>query len=139
MFENLCPGQVEQVGASYARVHLVSRTLYKNESQASSSLIDWVIMSEAKHIVRWGALHSSFTTSAAARGCTPRMGRSPKGWKYASAGMWLINKVRGASHRHRNDDDQYDCSSPLAGMLNTTPCQTPCLKKCINVILAAYA
>ena len=139
MFENLCPGQVEQVGASFARVHLVSRALYKNESQASSSLIDWVVMSEAKQIVRWGALHSSFTTSAGERGCRPRMGRSPHGWKYASAGMWLINKIRGASYRHRSDDEHYDCNSPLAGMVNSTPCQTPCLKQCIDMMYAAYA
>ena len=139
MFERLCPGQVEQVGASFARVHLVSRLLYKNESQASSSLIDWVIMSEAKQIVRWGALHSSFTTSAAERGCRPRMGRSPHGWKYAAAGSWLINKIRGASNRHRFDDESYDCNSPLAGMVNSTPCQTPCLKKCIDMMYAAYA
>ena len=139
MFETLCPGQVEQVGASLARVHLVRRALYKNESQASSSLIDWVVMSEARAIVRWGALHSSFATSAGERGCSPRMGRSPHGWKYASAGSWLVNKVRGASYRHRKDNEDYDCNSPLASMVNSTPCQTPCLKKCIEVIYAAYA
>lgn len=139
MFENLCPGQVEQIGDSFARVHLVSRAIYQNESQASSSLIDWVVMSEAKHIVRWGALHSSFTSSAADRGCRPRVGRSPHGWKYASAGMWLINKLRGASYRHRFGDEHYDCNSPLAGMVNSTPCQTPCMNRCIDMMYAAYA
>ena len=46
MFETLCPGQVEQVGASLARVHLVRRALYKNESRVSSSLIDQSCPSE---------------------------------------------------------------------------------------------
>ena len=139
MFERLCPGQIEHLGTSYRRVHLKSRHIYKNQSQASAGLIDWVLLSEAKLVVRWGAQHSSFAKSAVLRGCGAKQGRSPKDWKWASAGVWLVNKIRGAIRRHRRDNESYNCGSPLAGMLRTTPCATPCITECIAKLESAYA
>eukprot|EP00908_Phaeocystis_cordata_P022631 Transcript_5052.p1 GENE.Transcript_5052~~Transcript_5052.p1 ORF type:complete len:437 (-),score=67.85 Transcript_5052:51-1319(-) len=139
MFERLCPG-VEHLGASYTtRVHLEKLRRHSDKSQASASLLDWVILSEAKLLIRWGALQSSFIGSAALRGCSPSWGRSPKEFKYAAAGLWLIQKVRAAHHRHRHNAT-YDCNSgALASMIMTTPCETPCLTQCVRTIESAYA
>jgi hypothetical protein len=101
---------------------------------------------------RIGAQHSSYVTAAKLAGCHVREGRSPKAWRFKSAASWLHGKIltqmRGEAHRSRGASAGGNaatgamdlmCESSLGPLINGTPCASPCLVTCREMIQRAYA
>ena len=101
-------------------------------------LLDWLLLASSGAILRWGAQHSSFASSAHMRSCDGKLWRSPKSFRYASASAWLLNKVRLYTSMGRHQNASWDCNSPIAPMLRTTPCTSGCLRDCRALIYSAF-
>jgi len=101
-------------------------------------LLDWLLLASSGAILRWGAQHSSFASSAHLRSCDGKLWRSPKSFRYASAAAWLLNKVRLYTSMGRHQNASWDCNSPIAPMLRTTPCTSGCLRDCRALIYSAF-
>ena len=135
------------------------------DAAVSSATLDWLMLSYAREAVRFGALHSTFIKTAAMAGCGVKLGQPAERWRYKAAASWLLKKVDDAGRGVRRKQlinrelgrdangrgvvadggaglqapAADECASPVARMLNTTPCATPCLEACRRMIYAAYA
>ena len=157
LFEELCPGRVvHQYSAEGLRASQNSRdraaTTHSENlrgvaaSRASSNvtgggglMLDWLMLSSAYAIVRWGAQHSSFATSAATRSCGARLWRSPKTWHYKAATSWLLGKLHFHARVARGNAT-YDCDSRIRHMLlDIKPCLGGCVSTCIAEANKAFA
>ena len=101
-------------------------------------LLDWLMLSSAHAVVRWGAQHSSFASSAKMRSCGAGLWRSPKSWRYKAATSWLLGKLRFhakiAAHNH-----SYNCASRISSMLRTIPpCESGCVHECIEQVYRGF-
>ena len=102
-------------------------------------LLDWLALTSAHVIVKWGAQHSSFSASARMASCGARQWRSPKGWRYKAASSWLLHKLRFHADKARRNAS-YDCHSSIAPMLREiAPCRSACASVCRDRLYGAYA
>ena len=118
-----------------------SEALRRNASGAGSTdlLLDWLMLAGAHAVVRWGAQHSSFASSARLRSCSGRLWRSPKSWRYKSASSWLLFKLRFHAHKVRLNAS-YDCQATISPMLRTIPtCESGCVMECLGNVHRAFA
>lgn len=170
MARKWCRSPVVSLGG--VRMHAEPRSQQKGANRSlahHSSVVDWLLLSYARHVVRVGAQHSTFVTTAHQAGCSVSVLRTPKWWRFKSASTWLLGKVRdglrgvqkraaaasaasGAAADAANraaepeqatgaghDETRAACQTGIASMLRTTPCATPCLDTCRDAIYAAFA
>ena len=105
----------------------------------SGLLLDWLMLGSAHAVTRWGAQHSSFAGSASLRGCSERMWRSPKSWKYKAATSWLLGKLRFHGNKVKLNAS-YDCAATISPMLRTIgPCTSGCVRECLGYVHRAFA
>ena len=118
-----------------------SERLRRNASAAGSTdlLLDWLMLAGAHAVVRWGAQHSSFASSARLRSCSGRLWRSPKSWKYKAATSWLLGKLRFHANKVRANAS-YDCAATISPMLRTIPtCENGCVVSCLGNVYSGFA
>ena len=102
-------------------------------------LLDWLMLAGAHAVVRWGAQHSSFATSASKRACAERIWRSPKSWRYKAATSWLLGKLRFHSAKIKGNAS-YDCEGFISPMLRTIPpCSSGCVRACLAKVHSAFS
>ena len=160
LWARLCPGKTHTFSVDAARVHserghgaAAARAVatsadggggHEDAAVAGMSgsdvlLLDWLMLASAHAVVRWGAQHSSFAASAHTRSCGGRLWRSPKSFQYKAAASWLLSKVRLYLSMGGRQNASWDCASPIAKMLRTTPCRSGCLRECRRLIYGAFA
>lgn len=144
LWQNLCPGRVlHQHAAATVHSERMSRGGVRTVGSGGNRtgggfLLDWLTLASAHAIVRWGAQHSSFATSARLASCSTKQWRSPKNWQYKAATSWLLGKLRFHAAKARHVPG-YDCNATISPMLRTiAPCRSGCVTECRDKVYGAF-
>ena len=88
--------------------------------------------------------HTPAPATAAMAGCGVKLRSPPSSWRYKSAATWLLHKIDyQEEHNLRKLTgaawSKAVCETPIAAMINSTPCATPCVDRCRAILYSAYA